>query len=72
MAFKCSPCTTRGAECDIDHYLVVANVRERLAVNKEAAQILDVERFNLKKLGKLEVRKEFRIKISERFAALQV
>jgi endonuclease/exonuclease/phosphatase family metal-dependent hydrolase len=24
----------RGAECDTDHYLVVAKVRERLAVNK--------------------------------------
>jgi len=25
----------RGAECDTDHYLVVAKVRERLAVNKQ-------------------------------------
>jgi hypothetical protein len=24
----------RGADCDIDHYLVVAKVRERLAVSK--------------------------------------
>jgi len=43
MALKYSPCTIRGDECDIDHYLVVANVRERLAVSKEAAQTLDVE-----------------------------
>jgi hypothetical protein len=27
----------RRADCDTDHYLVVAKVRERLAVNKEAA-----------------------------------
>jgi len=51
---------------------VVANVRERLVVSKKAAQTLDVERFNLKELSKLEVRKEFRIKISERFADLQI
>jgi hypothetical protein len=28
----------RGADCDTDHYLVVAAVRERLAVSKPAAQ----------------------------------
>jgi hypothetical protein len=29
----------RGAGCDTDHYLVVAKVRERLAVRKQAAQV---------------------------------
>jgi phage-related protein len=27
----------RGADCDADYYLVVAKVRERLAVNKESS-----------------------------------
>jgi len=43
--------------------MVVAKVRERLAVSKQAAQDFDVERFNLKKLSKLEVRKQYEIKI---------
>jgi endonuclease/exonuclease/phosphatase family metal-dependent hydrolase len=40
----------RGADCDTDHYLVVAEVRERLAVIKRAAQKIDTERFNVKEI----------------------
>ena len=36
-----------GADCDTDHCLVVAKVRERLAVSTQAAQKFDGERFNL-------------------------
>jgi hypothetical protein len=49
----------RGADCDTHHYLVVAKVRERLAVRKQAAQKFDAERFNLRKLSELEVRKQY-------------
>ena len=54
----------RGADCDTDHYLVVA-------VRKQAAQKSDGRRFNLRKLNDLEVRKQYQIEITNRFAALK-
>jgi hypothetical protein len=39
----------RAADCDTDHYLMVAKVRERLAVSKETTQRFYMEGFNLKK-----------------------
>jgi hypothetical protein len=46
-------------------------IRERMAVSKQAAQKSDVERFNLRELNKLEVRKQHKIKISNRSGALK-
>ena len=60
----------RGTDCDTDHYLVVAKVRGRLALNKQAAQKLNGERFNLRKLKDLEVKKQYQIEITNRFATL--
>jgi hypothetical protein len=37
----------RVADCDTDHSLVVAKVRERLAVRKQAAQKFDGVRFKI-------------------------
>ena len=51
-----------GAECDTDHCLVVAKVRESLAARKQAAQTSDGVRFNLRKLNDLEVRKQYQIR----------
>jgi hypothetical protein len=41
----------RGADRDTDHYLALAKVRERLAVSKQAAQKIEMEIFNLKKIN---------------------
>ena len=61
----------RGAECDTDHYLVIAKVRESLAVVKQATERLDGHRFNMSKLNDLEVSKQYKIGITNRFAALE-
>jgi hypothetical protein len=61
----------RGADCDTGHYLVVAKFKERLAVRKQATQKFDGKKFNLRKLDDLEVRKQYRIEIKNRFADLE-
>ena len=43
---------------------MIAKFRERLAVSKQAAQKLDEERFNLRKLKDLEVKKQYEIVIT--------
>jgi Lhr-like helicase len=43
----------------------------QVAVNKQAAQKFEGERFNLRKLNELEVMKQYQIEITNRFAALE-
>ena len=54
-----------------DHYLEVEKARERFVVSKQAARKPDVERFNIRKLNELEVSRQYQIKISNRFLALE-
>jgi len=61
----------RGADCDTNHYVVVTVVRKRLAVSKPGAQRFDSEKFKLRKLNELEVKKQYQIEITSRFAALE-
>ena len=50
---------------------MVATVRERLAVSKQEAQRFAGERFTLRKLNELEVRKQYQTEITNRFPALE-
>ena len=50
---------------------MVAKLRERLAVRKQAAQKSEGERFNLRKLKELEVKEKYQIEIKHRFSALE-
>ena len=51
--------------------LVVAKFRDRMAVSKQAVQKFDGERFNLRMLNEMEVRKQHQTEITNRFEALE-
>jgi hypothetical protein len=59
----------RAADCDTDHYLVVTEVRERLAVSEQTTHRVHMERFTLKKLNEVEGKEQHRDEISTRFAS---
>jgi hypothetical protein len=61
----------READCDSDHYLVVAKVRERLAVCKRMIKKMDMERFNVKQLNGEEVKEQYQVTIKNKFAAME-
>jgi hypothetical protein len=48
---------------------MVANVRERLAVSEQTAHGFYMERFSLNKLNEVEGIEQYRVEISDRFAA---
>jgi hypothetical protein len=50
---------------------VVAKVRDRLAARKQSSQRVHMERFSLKKLNDVEDKEQFRVEVSNRFAALE-
>jgi hypothetical protein len=61
----------RAADCDTDHYLVVAGGGERLAVSEQTAHRVHMERFNLKNLTEVEGKERYRVEVSNRFSALE-
>jgi hypothetical protein len=59
------------SDCDIDHHLVVAKIRERLAVHKQRSHKFSMEIFNIKKLNKAESKAKYCAEVSNRFATLE-
>jgi hypothetical protein len=51
--------------------MVVEEVRERLAVNKQSVHIFHVDRFSLTKLNEVVGKQHYWVEISNRFAALE-
>jgi hypothetical protein len=49
----------KGADCDSDLYLVVANVCERLAVSKRMVKNMNVERYIVKQLNEEEFKEQY-------------
>ena len=60
----------RGPDCDTDYYLVIGKVRERIALDKQAAQMFDRQRFNLRRINEPEVREQYQIEITNRLENL--
>jgi hypothetical protein len=50
---------------------VDAKLRERLSVIKRVAQKFDMQRFDLRKLNDVEVKEQYQVKITNRFAAFE-
>jgi hypothetical protein len=61
----------RTADCDTDHYLMAAKVKERPAVNKQRSHRFYMERLNLKKLNEVEGKEQYCVEVLNRFAALE-
>jgi hypothetical protein len=49
---------------------VAAKFRERLSVIKRVAQNSDMQKFDLRKLNDAELKEQYQVKITNRFAAL--
>jgi hypothetical protein len=52
--------------------LVVAKIRERLAVTKRPVYKMDMDRYDLKNLNEEEVKEQYQVKIKNRFSALEI
>jgi hypothetical protein len=71
-------CFYEEFECVFDTFLkyhmkimFLAKVEEKLAVCKQTIHRFHMERFNLKKLSEVEGKENYRVEVSNRFAALE-
>jgi hypothetical protein len=53
----------RTADFDTVHYLMVAEVRERLIASKHTTHRVHMERFNLQKLNEADGTEQYRVEI---------
>jgi hypothetical protein len=61
----------RTIDCGDDHYLVVATLGDRLAVIKQAAYRVHMEKFSLKELNEAEGEEQCHIEILNMFATFE-
>lgn len=61
----------RSVECGSDHYLVLAKVRQRIALEKRQNTTKAPERIAVNKLKRREIAEEFRLKLQNRFQRLE-
>jgi hypothetical protein len=50
---------------------MVAQIRERIAVNKQGSHKFHMERFSLKKLNEVDGKEKYRVEVSNRLATLE-
>jgi hypothetical protein len=55
----------------MDHHLVVAKIREKTTVNKQGSHKFLMDRFNAMQLNEVEVKENYCVEVSNRFAALE-
>ena len=62
------------ADCDSDHYLLIAKkkkkIRERLSIAKRVDHTVDIKRFNVGKLKDEEIKLKYQVQISNMFDAI--
>jgi hypothetical protein len=56
----------RAADCDTNHCLLVAKIKERLAVNKQEQHKFHMQRFNLKNLNEVEGTEKYPLEVQIR------
>jgi hypothetical protein len=55
----------------MDHYLVVAKIMDRTAVNKQASHKFHMKMFNLKTLNEVEGEVKYHVEVANRFSSLE-